>query len=96
MDKENTKAGSDGQGRLRIEGNLEWDGLHRPRIYYAMAATFCGLFLAVLDGTICNVALPSIASQLGVATFSLVMGTGATPPRTVLADSMTPSFIVTE
>ena len=67
MDKENTKAGSDGQGRLRIEGNLEWDGLHRPRIYYAMAATFCGLFLAVLDGTICNVALPSMASQLGVA-----------------------------
>lgn len=67
MDKENTKAGSDGQGRLRIEGNLDWDGLHRPRIYYAMAATFCGLFLAVLDGTICNVALPSMASQLGVA-----------------------------
>lgn len=67
MDKENTKAGSDGQGRLRIEGNLEWDGLHRPRIYYAMAATFCGLFLALLDGTICNVALPSMASQLGVA-----------------------------
>lgn len=67
MDKENTKAGYDGQGRLRIEGNLEWDGLHRPRIYYAMAATFCGLFLAVLDGTICNVALPSMASQLGVA-----------------------------
>ena len=47
-------------------GDLDWDGLHRPRIYYAMAATFCGLFLSVIDGTICNVALPAIATQLDV------------------------------
>lgn len=51
----------------KIVGDLNWDGLHRPRIYYAMAATFCGLFLSVLDGTICNVALPSIAQQLNVS-----------------------------
>lgn len=56
-----------GSARLRVVGDLNWDGLHRPRIYYAMAATFCGLFLSVLDGTICNVALPSMAAQLGVA-----------------------------
>ncbi len=49
-----------------LEGDTNWDGLHRPRIYYAMAATFCGLFLSVLDGSICNVALPSMAAQLGV------------------------------
>ena len=50
----------------RLVGDLNWDGLHRPRIYYAMAATFCGLFLSVIDGTICNVALPSIAAQLDI------------------------------
>ena len=50
----------------QVVGDLDWNGLHRPRIYYAMAATFCGLFLSVIDGTICNVALPAIASQLDV------------------------------
>ena len=50
----------------QVVGDLDWDGLHRPRIYYAMAATFCGLFLSVIDGTICNVALPAIADQLDV------------------------------
>lgn len=51
---------------IRLEGNLAWDGLQRPQIYYAIAATFCGLFLSVLDGSICNVALPSMAAQLDV------------------------------
>lgn len=51
----------------KIVGDLNWDGLHRPRIYYAMATTFCGLFLSVLDGSICNVALPSIAKELHVS-----------------------------
>lgn len=50
----------------QVVGDLDWNGLRRPRIYYAMAATFCGLFLSVIDGTICNVALPAIASQLDV------------------------------
>lgn len=57
---------NDGAAAGQLTGNLQWDGLHRPRIYYAMAATFCGLFLSVLDGTICNVALPSIASELDI------------------------------
>ena len=51
----------------KLVGDLNWDGLHRPKIYYAVAATFCGLFLSVLDGTICNVALPTIAEELGVS-----------------------------
>ncbi len=50
-----------------ITGNLEWDGLHRPKIYYAVITTFCGLFLSVLDGTICNVALPTIALRLDIS-----------------------------
>ena len=52
------------------EGKTEkgqWDGLGRPRIYYAVAATFCGLFLAVLDGSICNVALPSISQEMNIS-----------------------------
>ncbi len=55
-----------GDDTQHVVGDLDWDGLHRPRIYYAMAATFCGLFLSVIDGTICNVALPAIADQLDV------------------------------
>ncbi|MCD8318289.1 MAG: MFS transporter [Paraprevotella sp.] len=51
----------------RIVGNLDWDGLHRPHIYYAMVAIFSGLFLSVTDCTICNVALPTIARQLHIS-----------------------------
>ena len=51
----------------KLTGDLEWDGLHRPQIYYAVISTFCGLFLPVLDGTICNVALPTIALELGIS-----------------------------
>ncbi|WP_300724655.1 MFS transporter [uncultured Bacteroides sp.] len=50
----------------QVTGDLNWDGLTRPKIYYAMFATFCGLFLSVIDGTICNVALPTIAHDLNV------------------------------
>lgn len=59
--------GIDMERKGEIVGDLDWDGLHRPHIYYAMVATFSGLFLAVLDGTICNVALPSISEDLQVA-----------------------------
>lgn len=55
------------KGGERVVGDLNWDGLHRPQIFYAVATTFCGLFLSVLDGTICNVALPTIAIELGVS-----------------------------
>ena len=50
-----------------ITGNLQWDGLHRPKIYYAVASVYCGIFLSVVDGNICNVALPTISQELGVS-----------------------------
>ena len=52
---------------VHVVGNMNWDGLHRPQIYYAMVAIFSGLFLSVIDGTICNVALPTIARQLKIS-----------------------------
>ena len=55
------------QAASEVTGNLDWDGLHRPKIYYAVITTFCGLFLSVLDGTICNVALPTIALRLDIS-----------------------------
>ncbi len=50
-----------------IMGDLQWDGLHRPKIYYAVASVCCGIFLSVVDGNICNVALPTISQELGVS-----------------------------
>lgn len=39
------------------------DGLPRPRLYWAWATLMVGLVLAVIDGTIANVALPTIAAE---------------------------------
>ncbi|MBV2143256.1 MFS transporter [Falsochrobactrum sp. TDYN1] len=39
------------------------DGLPRPRVYWAWATLMVGLTLAVIDGTIANVALPTIAAD---------------------------------
>ena len=41
------------------------NGLPTPRRYYAMLAIAIGIAMAVLDGTVVNVALPSIARELG-------------------------------
>ena len=57
----------------RITGNLEWDGLHRPQLFYAMGAVWCGIFLSVVDGNICNVALPVIAQELGVSVVMMAL-----------------------
>lgn len=54
------------QNPSEIVGDLSWDGLRSPRLYVAMAALLCGLFFSVLDGTVCNVALPAIAGQLQI------------------------------
>ena len=51
----------------RITGNTQWDGLGRPAIFYAMISIWCGILLSVVDGNICNVALPVIARELGVS-----------------------------
>ena len=50
-----------------MKGDLQWDGLHRPKIYYAVSSVCCGIFLSVVDGNICNVALPTISQELGVS-----------------------------
>ena len=52
---------------VHVVGNMDWDGLHRPQIYYAMVAIFSGLFLSGIVCTICNVALPTIARQLQIS-----------------------------
>lgn len=43
------------------------DGLPVPRRYFAILAISIGITMAVLDGTVVNVALPSIARELGVS-----------------------------
>ncbi len=43
------------------------NGLPTPRRYFAMLAIAIGITMAVLDGTVVNVALPSIARELGAA-----------------------------
>ena len=43
------------------------DGLPTPRRYFAMLAIAIGIAMAVLDGTVVNVALPSIARELGAS-----------------------------
>lgn len=48
------------------------DGLPAPRRYWAAATLLCGISLTVLDSTIVNVALPTIASNLGEPAASMV------------------------
>ena len=55
------------QQQPQIVGDPDWDGLRPPRLYVAMAALLCGLFFSVMDGTVCNVALPTIAQELRIA-----------------------------
>ena len=43
------------------------DGLPKPRRYWAAAAIWLALSMAVLDGAIANVALPTIAADLGAS-----------------------------
>lgn len=51
--------GSPGPGAI----GPDRDGLPAPRRYFALATLYVGLTLAVLDGTIANVALPTIAQD---------------------------------
>jgi DHA2 family multidrug resistance protein-like MFS transporter len=44
----------------------EGDGLPTPRRYIAAATVLAAIVLAVLDGAIANIALPTIAAKLGV------------------------------
>ncbi|WP_301074284.1 MFS transporter [Sphingomonas sp.] len=48
------------------------DGLPLPRRLLAIGALGCGSALVIIDGTIANVALPTIARDLGVASSAVV------------------------
>lgn len=48
------------------------DGLPVPRRYWAAGTILCGMSLTVLDATIVNVALPSIADDLGAPASGVV------------------------
>ena len=53
------------QSRINEVNNL--DGLPLPKRYWAILATALGVAMSVLDGTIANVALPSIARDLNTS-----------------------------
>jgi DHA2 family multidrug resistance protein-like MFS transporter len=48
------------------------DGLPQPRQFWAVFTTGLGLIMAVLDGTIANIALPTIVHDLGVTPASAI------------------------
>lgn len=50
-----------------LAGNGAWNGLPMPRRLWAILAVAFGVSLSVLDGTIANVALPTIAGELGIS-----------------------------
>jgi DHA2 family multidrug resistance protein-like MFS transporter len=50
----------------------EFDGLELPKRYWAILTIALGLVMAVLDGAIANVALPTIARDLGVSPASSI------------------------
>ena len=47
-----------------MKDEIHPDGLPTPRRYFAMLAIAIGIAMAVLDGTVVNVALPSVAREL--------------------------------
>ncbi|MBP6682809.1 MAG: MFS transporter, partial [Halioglobus sp.] len=49
------------------------DGLPTPRRYMAVFAISCGTALNVIDGAIPNVALPTIATDLGISSAAAVL-----------------------
>lgn len=52
----------------RVQTNVNGtDGLPLPKRYWAILATALGVGMSVIDGTIANVALPTIAHDLGTA-----------------------------
>lgn len=52
---------------VEIQNSQMDDGLPKPRRYWSAAAIWLALSMAVLDGAIANVALPTIASDLGAS-----------------------------
>jgi DHA2 family multidrug resistance protein-like MFS transporter len=52
---------------LKLSTQIYPDGLPKPRRFYAALAILVTIMMAVLDGTIMNVALPTIANDQGVS-----------------------------
>jgi DHA2 family multidrug resistance protein-like MFS transporter len=52
---------------VKSAGSIPDDGLEAPRRYWAWATLIVGITLAVLDGTIANVALPTIAEDFNAS-----------------------------
>lgn len=52
---------------VRSKAAAPSDGLEPPRLYWAWATIMVGITLAVLDGTIANVALPTIATDFNAS-----------------------------
>ncbi len=48
------------------------DGLPQPRQFWAVFATGLGLIMAVLTGTIANIALPTIARDFAISPSSAI------------------------
>jgi len=53
--------------QAQIPARQNHDGLPKPRRYWSAAAIWLALAMAVLDGAIANVALPTIAADLGAS-----------------------------
>ena len=51
----------------RIAGNKEWNGLPMPTRIWAIVAVAFGVSLSVIDGSIANVALPTMARMLDIS-----------------------------
>lgn len=53
--------------RNRVTATSDMDGLPLNKRYWAILATALGVSMSVIDGTIANVALPSIANDLSIS-----------------------------
>ena len=53
------------ENRVAPAGEADRDGLPAPLRYYAMAAVWLAVVMAVLDSAIANIALPTIAAEVG-------------------------------
>ena len=69
----------------RIEGDTAWNGVPMPQRLWAILAVTCGVSLSVLDGTIANVALPTIADELGVSAADSIWAVNAYQLATVVS-----------
>jgi DHA2 family multidrug resistance protein-like MFS transporter len=68
-----------------LVGNTQWDGVEMPRRIGAICAVAFGVSISVLNGTIANVALPTMAKELGVSDASSIWIVNAYQISTMVA-----------